>query len=317
MKRILFLILFGCLWSLGGTAQVISTRLTVGDTLQTHILETVNGDRFVGRVTKIENTTVYFLFKEKIELEYGFSEIKALTVAGEETEGIKGANGEERREELERRRREPADITGTQDVTFMPSAFILGRGKKEYRNTMIFYNQFTFGFGDNVEAGFDFMPLIAVNIFAGRLKAGFSVNKKIHLGAGISTYGILFNDTGLGSGNSSVEGFTYGYGVMTFGSRDKFFNLGIGHTVGYNPDTGGALIINPGTSLRLGNRWKLTADLLFTGSASEFDFYSFGAAWFNGRHRFDFGMVSIRNKRNTNFGAIAVPVPFARYARTF
>ena len=44
-------------------AQQISEELNLADSSQLHVLETKRGDRFIGRVIKIENTTVYFNFR--------------------------------------------------------------------------------------------------------------------------------------------------------------------------------------------------------------------------------------------------------------
>ena len=305
-------------------AQVISEKIEIGDTTQVHVLNTLRGDRFVGRVIKIENTKVFFLFKEKNELEFDLAEIKSLRVEGESGKR-QGDDSDEPKSDYERKFEErqakyayeaslPVLPAGAEANFFGTTGFTYGKGNGEYRNTMIFINRVDMGLGENIDIGLDLIPLIGVNMLGARIKAGFSLSENAHLGVGASTYAFFstFDDTFGGS---------HTYAVATIGSRERYLNFGYGYLFPYeqdfftDPDTP---VVNIGGSFRFAERWRVSGDIvLLTDDFYEPDFYNFGVAWFNRNNRFDFGITVVPLNNNNDFGPDFVPVPFATYAFMF
>ena len=306
-------------------AQFISKNIAIGDTTQVHVLNTENGDRFVGRVTKIENTTIFFLFQEEKELEFNLSEVRSLVLDSEilSTENnqvtinktvVNPDYDRARAEYYERRKNksEPAILNGEENLFFSPTSYTLGKGEKEYRSVMIIYNRFDIGLTDNVDIGFDLMPLIETNIFAARIKAGIPLGDFFNVGFGSS----VFIAQQSNFNNRDVTGTTQTYGTATFGSREKFVNIGFGYAFPFRPDQRqGASILTFGGALRISNHWKLIADFLLLSDDNQPDFYSVGASWFTNKHRIDFGINAVYT--GDSFLGPVVPLPFAAYAFTF
>ena len=306
-------------------AQFISKKIVIGDTTQVHVLNTENGDRYVGRVTKIENTSVSFLFKKIKKLEFSLMEIRSIVLYEEqvykaEDEELANMNSDYKRARAEyysrnKDRSRNAILNGEENLFFSPTSYTLGKGKKEYQNIMVFYNKLDIGLTDNIDIGFDLMPLITSNIFALRLKAGVPVADFVNIGFGASTY-LTIQPNGF---RRNVQGTTHTYGTATFGNRDKFINVGYGYAFPFRPEmqgVEGSSLLTFGGALRIGKRWKVMVDFILLGIEREPDFYSFGASWFNDRNRFDFGLNVIAVPDNSFIGP-AIPIPFISYARSF
>jgi len=318
--RITFVILGLFFFSLIGQAQFISKNIVVGDTTQVHVLKTENGDRFVGRVIRIENTTIYFLFLKKNTLEFNLTEVSSIALLNERTSNGTGrASNEYRRarEIYDKRNSLPNVLTGEENLFFAPSAFTYGKKKGEYRTTMVFYNRLDYGLTENIDIGLDLMPLIGFNLIALRGKVGLPLAKNIIVGFGSSLYVTIipftFND-------DVTRGATHTYGVATIGNRERFINFSYGYALPFNPqEEDGATTLNIGGSMRIGERWKLMVDLNFIGSVNDPEFYTFGASWFNRRNRFDFGISTLNINTNNNFrnSRTLLPLPFATYALSF
>ena len=325
-KYLLLIFLFFIVFPSVINAQFISKNIEIGDTTQVHVINTENGDRFVGRVTRIENTTVFFLFQNKKELEFSLSEISSLVLFKEQKPGTTNSTPstpsqnpdyDRAKAEYENRhgsKNEPAILNGAENLFFSPTAFTHGKGNGEYRNIMVLYNRVDFGLTDNIDLGFDIMPLIAVNVFSARIKAGIPINDYLNVGFGGSVFMALqpsiFN-------NNQVEGTTYTYGAATIGTKEKFMNVGFGYAFPFEPErTEGATVLSFGGALRLGNHWKLIADFILMDLEFDPDYYSLGVSWFNNRNRVDFGINTFAFPERSFTGPI-IPIPFASYARTF
>ena len=305
-------------------AQFISQDISIGDTTQVHVLNTENGDRFVGRVTKIENTTVFFLFQNTKELEFTLSEIRSLVLYSEQKSNGDSQNeiqnsdylrAKKAYEERRKNRNKKAVLNGEENLFFSPTSYTLGKGKKEYRNLLVFYNRIDLGLTDNLDIGFDLLPLISSNIFAARIKAGVPLSDFINIGFGGSIYTVIQpNFFG-----RNVSGTTHTYGTATFGTIEKFINIGFGYAFPFRPNDSnaeGSSLITFGGALRIAKRWKIIADFILLGIDDEPDFYSIGASWFSDKHRLDFGINTLATPGNSFLGPI-VPVPFASYAFSF
>ena len=348
---LLILLLFFALPSLV-QAQFISKSIIIGDTSQVHILSTENGDRFVGRVTKIENTNIFFLFKETKELEFTLTEIRSIVLEKEQVvekqnnpsaASSRNADYLRAKAEYEARRNgqrtyspksksTPQEenyrraktnyqnkrsgeviLNGEETLFFSPTSYTLGKGQKEFRNVMLLYNRLDFGVTDNIDLGFDLLPLITANFFSARMKAGIPLSDFLNIGFGASWFFFIQPN----SFQQDVSGTTHTYGTATFGNRDKFINIGYGYAFPFRPEEEmGSSLLTFGGALRISKRWKLMADFILLGTDDEPDFYSIGASWFNNKHRFDFGINTLATPENSFFGP-AVPIPFASYALSF
>ncbi|MCC7466087.1 MAG: hypothetical protein IT261_07455 [Saprospiraceae bacterium] len=108
-----------------------------------------------------------------------------------------------------------------------PSGYGLRKGEGYYQTTWVVFNQVSYGFTDYFTLGAGILPTF---FFGG---SGFPfwitpklsvplVKDKLNLGAGV----LYFNGIGDFSGSG---GLGLGYGVLTAGSRDRNFTLGMGY----------------------------------------------------------------------------------------
>jgi hypothetical protein len=108
-----------------------------------------------------------------------------------------------------------------------PSGYGLRKGEGYYQNTWVLFNQVSYGFTDYFSFGVGILPTF---FFGG---SGFPfwvtpkvsvplVKDKLSMGAGV----LYFNGIGDFSGTG---GLGLGYGVLTAGSRDRNFTLGMGY----------------------------------------------------------------------------------------
>lgn len=325
MKKSFYLILFIFFCNSitnEATGQQISGNLIIGDSTQMHVLITTNEDRFVGQVTKIENTTVYFLFQNKMNLEFEFGDIESIMVKGEEGYEDRYENPQRYRNTRKSRKEvKSAGISGEQALFYGPTAHTYGKKHGEYRNLMVFYNRINFGLSENIDLGVDFMPLIAINIVALKGKVGFPVSDLISVGVGGSTYMVFRNNI---FNEDTFTGANHAYGVATIGGRDKFINLGFGYAFPINVETSftSAPVINIGGCLSLNEKWKLKMDVILLSDTNDsVDFYAIGANWLmNPRNRLDFGITMISDTRTNFFNqtrTVVFPIPFAQYSYLF
>jgi len=107
----------------------------------------------------------------------------------------------------------------------------LKKGNGYYQNMWIFYNQFGYGFTDNFSLSAGIVPLF---LFAGTSspvwvtpKISIPIKKDmVNVGAGILVATVMGENT---------DAFGYGYGVITFGSKNK--NISFGLSYGYAGST--------------------------------------------------------------------------------
>jgi len=106
-----------------------------------------------------------------------------------------------------------------------PNGYGIKKGQGYYQNVWIMVNQWTYAPSNNFSLGVGLIPLF---LFGGAstpiwMTAKFSVPlkaDKINLGAGILSGTVV---------GEEQTGFGIGFGIMTFGSRDKNVSLGMGY----------------------------------------------------------------------------------------
>ncbi len=287
------LVIFISLFTVFSTlkSQNIAHDVFIGDTTQTHILETKKEDSFVGKALSIDNLDISFLFTDRDTLHFKLTELNFLRVydpakpARKETKAQQEAQTEE--ELYSEWEQEEFRIPGTERVFMTPSAFTLKKNRREYRNIDFLLNSSDIGLSDHISIGFDFLPLIIVNFIGVRAKAAMDVNDKIHLGLGARLHymGSFFTE------GTSLASY---YASATYGSREKFLNFSygllssqeLGKEVGQSFSLGG--------SLRISEHWKLMAESFYSTiiGREEYPNYIFaGASYFGHKHRLDFGLA--------------------------
>ncbi|MFN4931268.1 MAG: hypothetical protein ACK46S_07230 [Bacteroidota bacterium] len=107
---------------------------------------------------------------------------------------------------------------------FAPSAFMLRKGEGYYQNAYILSNSVNYGVSDHFTIG---GGVILPILFYITPKVGYSVNKYVHVSAGILAGGTYLNK-GIGAG--------IGYGLVTLGTRDYHFTVGAGYGTIYQND---------------------------------------------------------------------------------
>ncbi len=107
-----------------------------------------------------------------------------------------------------------------------PNGYGLKPGEGYYQNIWVFFNQVSVGLSDNASVGFGIVPLF---LFGGAPTPVWITPKvsipvvedKFNIGGG-ALIGTILGESGSGF-------FGIAYGVSTFGSRDKNFNIGLGY----------------------------------------------------------------------------------------
>lgn len=106
-----------------------------------------------------------------------------------------------------------------------PNGYGLPAGQGYYQNVWVLFNQLSYGFTDNFSMGVGVMPLFLFQNEASPIwftpKVSIPISPdRVNIGAG-SLIGTI---AGVESGFFGIA-----YGVLTFGSPDKNFNLGLGY----------------------------------------------------------------------------------------
>jgi hypothetical protein len=282
-------------------SQVIKGELNLSDTAQIHRIETQRGDVFLGRITKIENTDVRFLFNENIELTFQLSDLKEITVITPEKAGEKHRYDESRKEFV---RKEQA-LHGHERGLYLPTGFMLRKGEAEYRNIAVFYNSIDVGVSDNLNLGIGGIPMLLANLFHLKMRVGGSIGEYVHLSLNANGY--------LGFAIASdVAAGAFGSGAISIGKPDRHLTLGAGYGIlgdEFNRDN--AIILQAGGSYRFREKFRMFGELIFPASNASGLLFSGGMSWLIDQNRLDFGLSFIGIDRT------AFPFPFVAYGYRF
>lgn len=106
-----------------------------------------------------------------------------------------------------------------------PNGYGLPKGQGYYQNVWVLFNQVSYGFTNNFSMGVGIMPLFLFQSEASPVwftpKISIPVSSdNVNIGAGSLIGTIAGAEFGF---------FGIAYGVLTFGSRDKNFNVGVGY----------------------------------------------------------------------------------------
>ncbi|MDZ4679818.1 MAG: hypothetical protein SH848_17075 [Saprospiraceae bacterium] len=287
--------------------QVFSSSINLEDTTQRHLIITKRGDRIIGRIQKIEGTTVSFIMTTGNVITYPFQEIEWVGLQEEKSADSKRSKGYP--SELPRLRITP-ERNGCENLLFSSSAFNYQKGTGEYRNLEILINIVDVGLSDNISVG---GGMAIPFVFIARLKATIDYNEIIHLGAGVNNF-IPISEELFGSP------FTHFYGVVTLGKPKAYLNA----TLGYGFTWGGSSLDFPGDretvplvatfggSITVADRFRFIIDVMYLkGEGLDEVIPSFSMGWLGRMSRFELGLFS--SLVGTEFSAF----PVLAYARRF
>jgi hypothetical protein len=283
-------------------SQVIKGELNLSDTAQIHRIVTQRGDVFLGRITKIENTDVRFLFNENIELTFQLSDLKEITVITPEKAGEKHRYDDSRKEFV---RKEQA-LHGHERGLYLPTGFMLRKGEAEYRNIAVFYNSIDVGVSDNLNLGIGGIPLLLANLFHLKMRVGGSIGENVHLSLNANGY--------VASAIAAeVAGGAFGSGAISIGKPDRHLTLGAGYGILSNDfDSDDAIILQAGGSYRFREKFRLFGELLLPAASNASGLlFSGGVSWLIDENRLDFGLSFFGIDRT------AFPFPFVAYGYRF
>lgn len=305
---LLFGLLCLCFFTPANTAaQVFSSSINLADTTQQHLLVTKRGDRIVGRIQKIEGTTVSFIMNTGNAVTYAFQDIEWV-----------GLRDEKRDEPKRRYRNAEADSprlrvaperNGCENLLFSSSAFNYEKGTAEYRNLQVLINMVDYGISDHFSVG---GGLVVPFIFIVRFKATIDYNDILHLGVGTNNFIPISESLG-------GSPFTHLYGAVTLGRPKAYLNA----TVGYGFTWGGSSLDFPGDretvplvatfggSILVADRLRFIIDIAYLKGEDLNDVMpSFSMGWISRASRFEVGLFSF-------VGSDSFAIPVVAYARRF
>lgn len=204
-------------YKIGFYNQKIS-KTSSSDSSQYFLVETNDGNIYIGRVTKTTPETISLETKNIGEVTLKLVNIESL-------------------QPLEDGNTDPTNVRWSDYLQssryfFSPSGYGLRKGDAYYQNVWLLFNQFSMGFSDHFSAGIGLIPLF---LFAGAaspvwLTPKFSipvVKDKFNVGVGALTgavFGAFWEDSAFG----------IVYGMATLGSRNRNLSVGLGY--GYAAD---------------------------------------------------------------------------------
>lgn len=219
-KRIICLIFCLDVFIMRLSAQDFSPRLDFDDPSQVHILETVRGDRFIGRVQKIEHNILVFLFGEKNQLTFKFSEIKSVYPFEDEEQKV---------------------VFTPTYLSVFPTGYNLPKGVWEYQNNSILWNTLYYGITDQFSAGGGF---VIPAFFTLRIKFMVPITDRFGLGVQNQNFIGLSGEGGLSA--LTVSG--------TLGQPENFFNMGTGLLLPWDNEDEIYPVFSMGYSRQFGGR---------------------------------------------------------------
>ncbi|MFM9946389.1 MAG: hypothetical protein ACKV1O_00470 [Saprospiraceae bacterium] len=286
--------------------QVFSSSINLEDTTQEHLIITKRGDRIVGRIQKIEGTTVTFIMKTGNAITYAFQDIEWVGLREEKNAASKPSKGYQA--ELPRLRIAP-ERNGCENLLVSPSAFNYKKGTGEYRNLEVVVNIADVGLSDNFSVG---GGMVIPFIFIVRLKGTVDYNEIVHLGAGVNNFIPISEDIG-------GSPFTHFYGVVTVGKPKAYLNTTLGYIIPWDntPVFVGEsetvpLVATFGGSITVAERFRFMIDVIYTkGDGLDEVMPSFSMGWIGRMSRFELGLVT------SVIGTDSFAIPALAYARRF
>lgn len=246
--------------------QIFDSDLSINDSTQLHLLETIHDDFFVGKTISIKNTDVLFKTNSQDTLHLKIAEIRHLSVydgtipksktkkAGNEksnTQEISATKSHSNSKKKSIRKKSPYPIVpNLNHVFFSPSGFNLRRDEANYRSFWGIANSLSYGITDNISIGGDISSLILMSMVSVKIKGTINITKNIHIGAGVRLHGI--KELG-----ETLKSYTSYYSTLSLGNEKRFFNIAAG---AIDDGKKATPYYTVGASVQMGKRWRFLAD---------------------------------------------------------
>lgn len=279
------------------SANSLLSQETKVDTAFQMVVETKDGNLFVGKILELTATSVILRTEKFGDLTIQKDQIVQMVPVGTENDPTSKVWFEN---------------PHASRYFFGPNAYGLRRGEGYYSNTWIFINQVSFGITNNLTMGVGMIPLF---LFDGAPtpvwvtpKVSFPIKKdKVNIAVG----GLFASIIG-----ESDATFGVAYGQLTLGSRDQNVNLGLGYGYAGN-DWAQAPTLTLSGTLRTGRKFALmTENYFFDTGDSNTTLLGLGGR-FLGKHLAVDGALIIPFFDDEGLTAaipwLGIHVPFGRY----
>ncbi len=244
------------------------------DTSTVWIVETYDGNEYLGSLVDSSGTVVIIKTKTLGELRIPKTEIKKFEaiLSGQLKDGQYWS------ENLQATR-----------YFWAPNGYALKKGEGYYQNVWVFFNHMSFGLSESMSIGVGMVPAFLINgastpvWITPKISLKGEADSKVRLGLGVLL--------GTVAGERDT-GFGIAYGVVTIGSRDSNVNLGVG--MGF---ANGEWANNPTFTfcamIRTSKRsYLLTENYLINDGYERLGIISLGGRMVGKRMSFDLGLVA-------------------------
>lgn len=325
---ILTFLLFPCI----GSAQIFIGELSIDDDTQVHILELNNGDKVIGKIISIENTTVKFENNASLKVQkFELFEIQKIT----SLDKIENANLEEQskyeeKKEMKKLNTFPSMPIGSHRLFYSETGFCLPQGTSEYQTIYGLAHLFDFGLSDNITLGTGItypgyiMLHLKFNYISGYL------HPKLRAGFDFQIAGKPQRAFNPFEGKEEVgwNGFFRINTYFSYGTPDR--NVYLGFTLmpifePFDSFDSGIISFNFGGTVRIAPKWKIIYENVFgflDNNIGVTGFFSgLGVNYFNAKNSFK---VALHPTPNFPFFSFPIgelnqvaALPFFSYSRYF
>lgn len=211
LKKVITLTLFIFSIQFIFAQTLISPNIDLNNSVeQTHILITHDGSSYIGRVSSIDQNSVYFIIRNlDTSIKINMQDVDFLGLAEERKEDFINTNKE-------------SQEANKKKVIILPSNQLLYSAtalpypcKGTVRSTMIIVNQADFQLGKHFSLGAN---VVIPALVGARAQAKISLNETIHTGLTTQFFLPLI----------STDFRNHTYAMLTIGDYDKFLNVGYG-----------------------------------------------------------------------------------------
>lgn len=255
--------------------QVFSEKIDLSDSTQRHVLETKRGDRFMGRITRIENTDVFFLFRNENPLQFKFQDIARVWVAGEQPPGQEEAEGLPSGDDFDPSSHAP------EYILYSATAFPFPKGGGAYRNVDLLWNVVDFGATKHFSFG---GGAVIPFFFAFRAKGTFELAPKFRFGFGQNTFIPFVPD---------VESASHLFAVASVGQAERFLNFSFGYWFNWEDPDDPDLVYTGGGGFNITDDWRILIDIFYLNNEDVGVLPSLMLSWMRNKNSVDFGFVNV------------------------
>ena len=197
---------------------------------------------------------------------------------------------------------------------FAPSGFQLPKGEGYYQNTLLFYNQFSYGISDHVTVG---VPIVIPFLGGISVKVGTQLGSANEEGHSLhSSAGVLYLVPI--TGNTSIGG-GIAFANLSYGNENNNITFGLGQAFANSgsdvQDLSESPLINLGGMLKVGRRKWLMSENYFSLGGPTTDAQSLLSLGIRAGRPNESGAlwdIALITDGNVIFPSVGVTVPFSR-----